>query len=216
MTGEDLFKKLRRRLEEADDTTDDGANWSATEKTDAFLVALKTLTASLADNYLSALYTSTTASSSSNEFAVNQILLPDSITSVLVTYTSDVSHGPRYAEIINLKERSTRDNAYMEPTTYDPIAYLTEPSANAGTVKIAVEPSGDIASIQIRHIGEPTEITDDELVEYPLGDETINAFLYLAEGECWRIDNQPNRAGMATQLGVAEIQNLNSRYNPEL
>ena len=38
MTGQDLFKKLRRRLEEASDATD--SDYSASEKLDAFEVGL--------------------------------------------------------------------------------------------------------------------------------------------------------------------------------
>ena len=216
MTGDILFKKLRRRLEESTDVNDTGANWSADEKKDAFKIALKAVSNTLADNYLSPLYKTITANSSTKSFGISDILTSDSILSVKVTYDSSVSHSAKYAEIINLKERSLRDNYYMQPTTYVPIAYLEDPDNTNGNTKVSIEPSDNISSVEFKVIQEPSDIEDSNTYNYPLGDETINALLYLAEGECWRIDNQPNRAGIATQLGMAELQNLNGKYNPEL
>ena len=158
------------------------------------------------------------ASNDTIEFGTSEIANTDDIISVLVKRTSS-NYPDKYAEIITIQERAEiSDNEYFSATLNSPICYIVEPTT-AGDVKLKIEPTNQeqaIYDIIVTYYAPPTTITDSAVVNLLLPDETLNALLYLAEAECWRIDNNPNRAGLAMQLGLGEIEKLNGRYNPDI
>ena len=214
MNGQDLFKKLRRRLEEASDATD--SDYSASEKLDAFEVALRTVVMRLAQPYLTPLLKLQSAASTDETFTITQVMAPDSIISVLVK-SADNYKVNKYAEIVKLAEKEMiNNNSYFKPEIDAPIAYITHPTSNNGDIKITVSPTSGVNGIDVLYVSEPTAITDSAEMTYQLSEETVAPLLDLAEAELWRIDNQMNRANIAMQKGIGELELLNQRYNPQV
>ena len=215
--GQTIWKKLRRRLEEPNDAGD--SNWSSDEKQDAIDLATRHLQSNLAKPYLAPLLKNQTLTGIDvAEYATNEISNSDDIVNILVRRTSD-KYKDRYAEIVKLEDKvKIFDNEYYKVDGNSPIAYIIEPTT-AGDVKIKIEPTNaeiPIKSLVVSYYASHPQIEDDPAVQVLFPDEAINALLYIAESECWRVDNNSQRAGLALQLGLGEIEKLNNRYNPNI
>ena len=85
--------------------------------------------------------------------------------------------------------------------------------------KIYIHPLTIASDFVVQYIKEPTLFYDDEDGVTPefcdLDIVLIDCLLDFAEANLWKIDNKPNRAKMAFEIGQNNIQLLNNRFAQE-
>ena len=193
MTGENLIDRLGERVE---DTSE--ASYSATYKANILNIAQDVLVNLIDRRFLPTLSGNVTGQTEPFECTASALSgytgRPSDI------YEIKVASG-KICEIIDVKEKRILDNFYTQGTTENPIAYVDRNH-------IFVSPAS-VTTIDVFFYKKPTAIAHNSTVFPFNGLEDI--LLYLSESEIWKQDNKLDRANLAYQRAVDQINLLNGR-----
>lgn len=122
-----------------------------------------------------------------------------------------------FANMIEPQDAKRLENSYLAGSTTNPVAYIFNET-------IYVKPVLTSGAIDVWYVKNPLEfITASAVagvsqllsVECQLNVSLQESILDFAESQLWKMDNKPDRAGIAYTNATNQIQALNARYQVE-
>ncbi len=220
MTGTEMIDMLGLRLEDPDQ-----ASFTSATKIKAINIAQRTVV-NLVDNaYLTELqeideyvlhatngYTSNAVTAGKATFASLAI---DPIRGGVIAIKAFDKSGSAgsytavdlgFANIIEPRDAKRLENSYLAGSTTNPVAYIFNET-------IYIAPT-DVEAIEVWYVKNPTAV-DANNTECELNIALQESILDFAESQLWKMDNKPDRAGIAYTNATNQIQALNERYQVE-
>ena len=111
-----------------------------------------------------------------------------------------------FANMIEPQDVKRLENSYLAGSTSNVVAYVFKES-------LYVEPT-TVEAVDIWFLKNPTDIADDT-TECELNIALHEVILDFAESQLWKMDNKPDRAGVAYTNAINQIKALNERYQVE-
>ena len=122
-----------------------------------------------------------------------------------------------FANMIEPQDAKRLENSYLAGSTDNPVAYIFNET-------IYVKPVLADGAIDVWYIRNPLEFTSGSAVagvsqtlatECQLNVALQECILDFAESQLWKMDNKPDRAGVAYTNAINQIKALNDRYQVE-
>jgi len=111
-----------------------------------------------------------------------------------------------FANMIEPQDVKRLENSYLAGSTSNVVAYVFKES-------LYVEPT-TVEAVDIWFLKNPTDIANDD-TECELNIALHEVILDFAESQLWKMDNKPDRAGVASTNAINQIKALNERYQVE-
>jgi hypothetical protein len=111
-----------------------------------------------------------------------------------------------FANMIEPQDVKRLENSYLAGSTSNVVAYVFKES-------LYVEPT-TVEAVDIWFLKNPTDIANDD-TECELNIALHEVILDFAESQLWKMDNKPDRAGVAYTNAINQIKALNERYQVE-
>jgi hypothetical protein len=112
-----------------------------------------------------------------------------------------------FANMIEPQDAKRLENSYLAGSDSNPVAYVFQDA-------VYIEPTGIEGAIDVWYIKNPTDVADNS-TECELNIALHESILDFAESQLWKMDNKPDRAGVAYTNAVNQIKALNDRYQVE-
>ena len=112
-----------------------------------------------------------------------------------------------FANMIEPQDAKRLENSYLAGSTDNPVAYIFNET-------IYVKPVLTGGAIDVWYVKNPTAIASGN-TECELNVALQESILDFAESQLWKMDNKPDRAGVAYTNAVNQIKALNDRYQVE-
>lgn len=122
-----------------------------------------------------------------------------------------------FANMIEPQDAKRLENSYLAGSTDNPVAYIFNET-------IYVKPVLASGAIDVWYLKNPLEFTSGSAVsgvsqtlatECQLNVALQESIIDFAESQLWKMDNKPDRAGIAYTNAVNQIKALNDRYQVE-
>jgi len=221
MTGTEMIDMLGLRLEDPDQ-----ASFTSATKIKAINIAQRTVVNLIDNAYLTELQVIDSAVFDSNAYAGNPSgngldadgkvtfsgLSIDPIRGGVIALkvydvVSNASVDLGFANIIEPQDAKRLENSYLAGSDSNPVAYIFNET-------IYVKPVKAVGAVDVWYIKNPTAIADNS-TECELNVALHESILDFAESQLWKMDNKPDRAGVAYTNAVNQVKALNERYQVE-
>tara|TARA_R100001463_G_scaffold14733_4_gene38677 strand:+ start:906 stop:1640 length:735 start_codon:yes stop_codon:yes gene_type:complete len=117
-----------------------------------------------------------------------------------------------FANMIEPQDVKRLENSYLAGSGSNPVAYVFQDA-------IYVEPltgTDAVKALDVWYVKNPTEYTSGTLsTECEMNVSLHEVILDFAESQLWKMDNKPDRAGVAYTNAINLIKALNDRYQVE-
>lgn len=117
-----------------------------------------------------------------------------------------------FANMIEPQDVKRLENSYLAGSGSNPVAYVFQDA-------IYVEPltgADAVKALDVWYVKNPTEYTSGTLsTECEMNVSLHEVILDFAESQLWKMDNKPDRAGVAYTNAINLIKALNDRYQVE-
>lgn len=120
---------------------------------------------------------------------------------------SNASVDLGFANMIEPQDAKRLENSYLAGSDSNPVAYIFNEA-------IYVKPVKASGAVDVWYLKNPTAIADNS-TECELNIALHESILDFAESQLWKMDNKPDRAGVAYSNAVNQIKALNDRYQVE-
>tara|TARA_R110002020_G_scaffold5502_10_gene22863 strand:- start:8524 stop:9228 length:705 start_codon:yes stop_codon:yes gene_type:complete len=214
---QELLRLLRVRVEDETDLAfNEGQKYDAMEQAQRYLCTV------VHNNYLTSLENLVTVTSDGNgkinldalciKTASDGTKYQGLFRNEIISIKGTVSNIDRNFKKISVKDKHKLDNDYLSASLDNPLFYIYSDA-------IYLLPSRTW-EVEILYIKEPTQFRDVfnsySLNTYcDLERSLIDPLLDYAESYLWKIDNKPNRVGLAQQSATATVNLLNQRFGQE-
>jgi hypothetical protein len=221
MTGTEMIDMLGLRLEDPDQ-----ASFTSATKIKAINIAQRTVV-NLVDNaYLTELQEIDPATFANNAFANDATgngldatgkatftgLGIDPIRGGVIAINVYDDGGSSatdlgFANMIEPQDAKRLENSYLAGSTTNPVAYIFNET-------IYIKPVLADGAVDVWYVKNPTAVAANN-TECELNVALQESILDFAESQLWKMDNKPDRAGIAYTNATNQIQALNARYQVE-
>lgn len=221
MTGTEMIDMLGLRLEDPSES-----NFTSATKIKALNIAQRTVVNLIDNAYLTELQeidTATFANTVYNDSTGNGLDADGKATftnlgidpirgGVIAINVYDINNSNQsvdlgFANMIEPQDAKRLENSYLAGSDSNPVAYIFNEAIYVKPVK----PSG---GIDVWYLKNPTAIASGN-TECELNVALHEVVLDFAESQLWKMDNKPDRAGLAYTNAVNQIKALNDRYQVE-
>ena len=232
MTGNEMLSTLSLRLEDPSQTA-----FTAAAKLDALNIAQKEIVNIIHNGYLTELQViSVHVDHVTNGFTTNKLAVGDDasltfaaasiapirngiiaikVYNLTGTGGSYAKNSLGFANMIEPRDIKRLENSYLAGTDANPVAYIFQETIfiEIGTTVTATS-TGTSHGLDIWHLKQPTAIAADT-VECEINIALHSLVVDLAENQCWKMDNKPERGSLAYNNAMGQITALNERYATE-
>ena len=218
MTGTELIDMLGLRLEDPSE-----ANFTSATKIKALNIAQRTVVNLIDNAYLTELQeidAATFANTVYNDTTGNGLDADGKATftnlgidpirgGVIAINVYDVNSSNQsvdlgFANMIEPQDAKRLENSYLAGSDSNPVAYIFNEA-------IYVKPVKASGGIDVWYLKNPTDIAANN-TECELNVALHEVVLDFAESQLWKMDNKPERAGVAYTNAINQIKALNDRY----